>query len=51
MSLSTSVTLGFPPIVTCREKDFQRERELCDNLYELYVFEGWYDSFLSFGLI
>ncbi len=23
----------------------------CDNLYDLYVFECWYDSFLSFGLI
>ncbi len=23
----------------------------CDNLYELYVFEGRYDSFLSFGRI
>ncbi len=48
---STSITLGFPPIVTCCEKDFRGERELCDNLYELYVFEGRYDSFLSFGLI
>ncbi len=38
-------------IVTCCEKDFQGQRELCDNLYELYVFEGRYDSFLSFGLI
>ncbi len=39
------------PIVTCHEKDFWGERELCDILYELYVSEGWYDSFLSFGFI
>ncbi len=33
-SFSTSVTLGFPPTVTCREEDFLGERELCDILYE-----------------
>ncbi len=26
-------------------------RSLCDILYEIYVSEGWYDSFFSFGLI
>ncbi len=33
-SFSTSVTLGVLPIVTCREKDFWGERELCDILHE-----------------
>ncbi len=27
------------------------EREVCDILYELYVSEGRYDSFLSFDLM